>query len=149
MTLFYAIFFPVFWIILFGSATIFFVVIPLFNPQTEGIMDTKYLYLICLLMGLLFYFLFGFRLRRVDADEGALYVTNYFKTVRIPLELVSSVQFRDRYILRMARINLTQPGYFGKTIRMVERENQFELYALQHNLTIPKLTRITKRLKRL
>lgn len=147
--MFYAIFFPVFWIILFGAATIFFVVLPLFDPQTDGVMDTKYFYLIFLIAGLLFYFLFGFRLRRVDADDTALYVTNYFKTVRIPLELIASVSFSDKYILRMAKINLVQPGYFGKTIRMVERENQFELYALDHKLPIPKLTRITRRLKRL
>lgn len=146
-TLFYVIFLPIFWMVLFGAAVIGFFIIPLFSDEVDDIGFTKYIYLFLLIIGICYYLLVARRLKRVDGGEEYLYVTNYFKTVRIPLPLVEKIRFYDLYILRIAKITLVQKGLFGQDIFILERENQFEEYAIKQKLPTANLTHTTRKMQ--
>lgn len=145
-TLFYRIFFPVFWFIFFGACTVLFFIIPMWNDEIKVYGLSKYIYLILFFVGLIFYFLFAGRQLRIDADEEYIYATNYIKTVRIPHMLIEQVSFTDLYVIRLAKIRLTQKGHFGRTLRLIERENQFERYCLRHHIPIKKITTATQKM---
>ena len=133
--------------VLFGAAVIGFFIIPLFSDEVEPIGFTKYIYLFLLIIGIIFYFLISKKLRRIDADDENLFVTDYLKTVRIPLPLIKSIYFRDKYIVRIVKITLQQKGFFGQNIYVLERENQFEEYAIRHNLPCENITNTTKKMQ--
>lgn len=145
-TLFYRIFFPVFWFIFFGACVFLFFIVPIWNDEIDIYGFTKYIYLALFILGILIYFLFAIRQLRVDADDEYLYVTNYIKTVRIPLGLIEMVSFKDYYVIRLVQIKLKQKGHFGKVIHLIERENQFERYCLQHSIPIKTITAATQKM---
>lgn len=56
------------------------------------------------------------RLKRVDADDAFLYVTNYWTTVRYPWQDVQSIEEKKRAGRRIVNITLRAPGRFGQKI---------------------------------
>lgn len=62
----------------------------------------------------IFYLAFG-NLKRVEANESYVYVTNYFKTVRYQWDAVAQVELAGR----TGTLILKEAGTFGKRIRFI------------------------------
>ncbi|HHH54222.1 MAG TPA: hypothetical protein ENK91_11220, partial [Bacteroidetes bacterium] len=110
------IFIPVFWFMFFGALTLAtFITNPVEVPQyTTSSFKTEML--IILITGTLF-FLFTFvRLKRVDADDKYIYVSNYFKTYRYPVENIDKIVIYNHLILKVAHLYFTGNSSFGKKI---------------------------------
>lgn len=56
------------------------------------------------------------RLKRVDADDTHLYVTNYWTTVRYPWTDVARVETQRRWGRRIVHVHLRAAGRFGQRI---------------------------------
>ena len=56
------------------------------------------------------------RLKRVDADDTHLYVTNYWTTVRYPWSEVERVETQRRWGRRIVHVHLRAAGRFGRRI---------------------------------
>ncbi|GAB4487468.1 MAG: hypothetical protein OHK0019_02530 [Saprospiraceae bacterium] len=56
------------------------------------------------------------RLKRVDADDTHLYVTNYWTTVRYPWQDVARIEEKKRLSRRVVNFWLRAPGRFGQVI---------------------------------
>jgi hypothetical protein len=126
LTLFYKFFIPTFvWTIL-GAFTV--VVLNLAAVKTT----TRLLVLgIFLGMVALLYFTV-LRLKRVEIDEEYLYVTNYFKHVRYPLQNVEKIVERDFIIIRTATVHLHRAGSFGKTMTFIPSGSLFNNFWKEH-----------------
>lgn len=59
------------------------------------------------------------RLKRVDANEAYLYVTNYWETVRYPWADVAEIVETRRMGRRLVHFKLVAPGRFGQVISML------------------------------
>ncbi|HJW31690.1 MAG TPA: hypothetical protein VJ508_20860 [Saprospiraceae bacterium] len=79
------------------------------------------------------------RLYRIDFDDQFLYVSNYFKTFKYPIEDIESI--RDSRILpgRIFRIRLKSRGSFGQTIYFLASQVLWQDYLNEHKLTREKL----------
>ncbi|HRI58242.1 MAG TPA: hypothetical protein PK228_00895 [Saprospiraceae bacterium] len=56
------------------------------------------------------------RLKRVDADDIHIYVTNYWTTLRYPWHDVESIEEKTRLNRRIVNFRLRAPGRFGQVI---------------------------------
>lgn len=56
------------------------------------------------------------RLKRVDADDNFMYVSNYWQTVRYPWQDLADVEEKKRLNRQIVNFNLKQPGRFGQKI---------------------------------
>ena len=67
------------------------------------------------------------RLKRVDADETHLFVTNYWHTVRYPWTDVAEISESKRMGKRLVHIHLKAPGRFGQVISFLPANHYDEL----------------------
>jgi hypothetical protein len=109
--------FPTIWIALFGSGTL-----GLFLGEFHGRNDApapewmKWQFLAMWLVGALFISWGYGRLKRVRIDPAALYVSNYFREVRIPFDAIQDVT-ENRWInIHPVTIHLRSSTPFGNRI---------------------------------
>lgn len=127
LTLVLAIFLPVFWLVTIGCFTLFSFLaededLPLRNPD-----QFRLILSILLVAGTSLIYYFFMRLRRVECTNEHLFVTNYFKTVKIPWTEVRDIQYRKIFLFRMAKIKLSYKSVFGRTIRMITDEDKIHI----------------------
>ena len=101
-------------------------------------------------LGLTLFFLIGvgvlywsvMRLKRVDADDKFIYVTNYFKTYRYPYHQIASARSRDYLLFRSIDLFLKQKGSFGERITFLPSKQRFEQFLKSEGQPIDRLLEI-------
>ena len=135
-TLVLKIFLPVFWLTFFGALTFAaFISNPVEAPQftTKAF---KIEMLIVFTTGLLF-FLFTFvRLKRVDADDENIYVSNYFKTYKYPSNSIEKIIIYNHLILKVAHLHFTGKTSFGKKVFFVPFGSNLREFAVKNNVIL-------------
>jgi hypothetical protein len=89
-TIYMKVFFPVFWIGIFGAGTVGIFIASSRDP-TDVFATMKWLFLAAWLLGSAFIYWRCAGLKRVRMDNEALYVSNYREETRVPLHDVSAV----------------------------------------------------------
>jgi len=135
-TIILKLFIPIAWTTFFG---LFMIVIFLLDPMDEPFLTSAYFrigytlfYVIFLILG---YFTL-FQLKRVESDHDYLYITSYFKTIRIPLDAVQKVSISNLIIVKLARIHLINKGVFGKKIAFITKQANFQTFLAQNDQLI-------------
>lgn len=117
-TLFWKIFFPVFFltmlyllgfVMLFAENDAFF----LFSSATA-----KVIYWISMIFILLIFYFTILNIKRVEFDNEHFYITNFFKTIRIPVEGVESIKLYGVPFV-FSKIKLLNKSTFGKVITFI------------------------------
>lgn len=114
------------WTVFFGTLCIIFW---LTDDLTVGGMD-----LMVFRMGWTVFFLVGtltayftiMRLMRVEFDGGFIYVTNYFKVFKYPMDNVDKITVNDYSVFKLVTIKLISTGYFGKKITLLASRTNFD-----------------------
>jgi len=73
-----------------------------------------------------------FQLKRVETAEGHIYTTNYFKTVRFPIENIKKISVMNLGIIKIARMHLHNKGLFGSKIPFITKWSNFESFRTQY-----------------
>jgi hypothetical protein len=76
----------------------------------------RLLVLLLMVLWLLFIQRSFWRLKRVDADDTHIYVTNYWTTLRYPWTDVARIEEKKRLNRRVVNFWLRAPGRFGQVI---------------------------------
>ncbi len=126
LTLFYKFFIPTFWIVLVGACTIAFWQLQL--PVVAGMSIQTFRIVITgiYVVGLIFLYWATMRLKRVELDHEYLYVTNYFKHLRYPLQDIEKIKEAKRMIFPIASVHLKSKGSFGKVLTYVPVRNRLQ-----------------------
>jgi len=134
-TLFWKLVLPVMWIAFFGTFAGFIVLSEDGAYLASGGVVTPELVRIIafafLLFGILFFYFLFMRLKRVDADENFLYVTNYFKTRRYPYHNIEKMKANRYLIFKPVTVYFKEAGVFGKKITFLSGKGFYEFLA-QH-----------------
>jgi len=128
LTLFFKIFLPVSWVSFFG---VFGIVIFLIDPTDEPFLTStmfRSIYFASYLLFLTFIYFTIFQLKRVETSDGYIYTTNYFKTVRFPIENIKKISVMNLGITRIARMHLHNKGLFGSKIPFIAKKNSLESF---------------------
>lgn len=115
-TLFLNIFLPVFWSVFFGAFTLGVFLADEIYFGFLPYASFRWAMLFFYLTGLAIIFLTFVRLRRVEMTDDFLYVTNYFKTARYPIDAVSHLEWRRWFGLSLGIFHLHAKGIFGQRI---------------------------------
>lgn len=117
-TLMFRVFLPTLWLSFFIPFTIYL----LFFDHSNAILHWGFssILFFVLLSGVLIYFLSLSKLRRVDVDDDFFYVSNYFKTVKFPYEMVEKIDETNIVAFRLFSLTLKKKGQLGKKIKFLE-----------------------------
>ncbi len=126
ITLGLAIFLPVFWFVFFGSLSLF---VCLTDPQDLPVSNSFYFksgfLSIFLFFALIIYKTF-FQLKRIELEDGKIYITNYFKTISIRVEAISKLKTIPVFNLAIVTLHITHKTIFGKKIRFISDEAKLQ-----------------------
>ena len=131
-TLGFRIFLPTFWIAFFG---VFFVTTLLTDKNQIGQMSMNGLRWGLLIFISIFVFVFWktvLRLKRIDADNEYVYVTNYFKNVRYPHADIEKLELSIGIILNYGTLVLKGKGVFGSNILFLASRKRIEIFMLEN-----------------
>ncbi len=132
LTLFLKIFLPTFWIVFFGTITVgLFLIEPQDNPFL-GNNSVRFSVLGGYVFFLLIFIRTVMRLKRVDADQQHIYVSNYFKTYRYLLEDIETIEELDFGVILVLKIILKQEGAFGAKIPFILNKPTFDDFIEHH-----------------
>lgn len=123
LTLGLKLFLPTFWITFFGTLMLYV----LFSEEASGALAAgflpaeiaKLILVVCFVVGVLFFYYFFMRIKRVEMDDQYLYATNYYKSYRYPFHNIEKIQI-SRFLWWMpTKVFFKTPGNFGKKISFV------------------------------
>src|SRR5699024_11084842 len=114
-TLFWKIFLPTFWFTFYG---VFTIALWTYKGPEQGLFLNKEF-----LLGLTIFYAVGsfliyftvLHVKRVEYKEEYLYVTNYFRTIKIPFDLIRYIDKTSYTIFRRRKVYLYKETPFGKS----------------------------------
>jgi hypothetical protein len=136
-TMAFSIFFPTLWIAFFGT---FLVAILLTDKAEVGAWSIGSLRVGLAIFIATFIFIFWktlFRLKRVDADNEFVYVTNFFKAVRYPHAEVEKIEVDKGLMFTFGTVVLRGKGRFGQRILFLCSRRRLDVF-LEENPQIQK-----------
>ena len=127
LTVIFKYFIPLVWTVFFGALCIIFWVT---DELSVGGMDLTIFrigWTVFFLAGTLTAYFTIMRLMRVEFDGQFIYVTNYFKVFKYPIDNVEKITIKDYSVFKLVTINLVSSGYFGKKITMLASRSNFDI----------------------
>ena len=127
-TLFWRVFVPIFGTVFLAGLTLALMVIHESDLYLSFPAWWARAVALLLLAGWLYWVKKGiWRLKRVDASESHMFVTNYWHTVRYPWTDVARIEESKRAGKRLVHFHLHAPGRFGSVITILPAGNYDEL----------------------
>lgn len=132
LTLAIVLFLPVIWFVFFGSLTLFILAT---DPE-----DLPFTNATTIKMSMVASFLFfGFiiykslmKLKRVELEDTQLFVTNYFKTITLPVTRISKISEHRLFGIILVTLVVDNKSMFGRKIRFISDEEKFRLLLSKH-----------------
>ena len=127
-TLFLKFFLPVFWIVFFGAFTIASLFFKFSHVGNIPALHFRIGVIIFYLSGVLMFLFTLMRLVRVEAHPEFIYVTNYFKHIRYPIDSVDTLEISRFAFFNVGVLRLKEKGVLGKKLNFIPstlRLNQF------------------------
>lgn len=127
-TLFYRLFLPTFWIVLFGGIvlTVWFLKGRYFGPVSavyvRAIITSFYV------TSLLILYFTVIQLKRVEMSREVLYVTNYFKHIRYPINAIEKISETDLWVIKLGKVTLKENGSFGKNLHFLVSRSEYPIF---------------------
>jgi hypothetical protein len=128
LTLFLKIFIPTFWFVFYGAI----VIASFLSPAIATNAGLKYGILVFYLSGSVVIYFTLLNLKRVEYDDHFLYVTNYFKTVRIPWHNVKGFKEKKILFIPLGSFTFNTSITFGKRIHFLESPSLIKLFKEEH-----------------
>ncbi len=77
---------------------------------------------------------------RVEFDGQFVYVTNYFKVFKYPIDNIEKITVKDYSIFKLVTVNLVSAGYFGKKIILLASRSNFDIIVDASDILKEKIT---------
>ncbi len=136
LTLFYVIFLPVFsWtFLIFGVVGVF--VGPIVNDDIYNSIYIKMAFVVLLVIISIINIFFSLRLKRIEADNDRIYISNYFKHTTMSLDNIKSIRISDLWVMRIVHVRFHNKSIWGQSVLVLERENLLEKFCQAHGITV-------------
>ncbi|GAA5224669.1 hypothetical protein [Membranihabitans marinus] len=125
ITLLLRLFVPVFWLVFFGAFSIAILFFSQENMPQFQTLGFRIGVIVFYLIGALFLYFTFLKLKRVEADNDFVYVTNYFKNYRYPYHNIEKISVTNLILFQLTTIRLKEKGSFGKKIRFLQSKIKF------------------------
>ena len=131
-TLFLKFFVPIFWIVFFGGFTIASL---FFKFKYVGSIPALYFrigVILFYLSGLLMFMFTLMRLVRVEISPESIYVTNYFRHIKYPIDNFESLEVSQFGFFKVGTLVLREKGTFGKKLSFVANSFRLDAFWEKH-----------------
>lgn len=131
-TLFFKLFVPTGWVSFFGLfALVIFLVDTTDKPLlASSVFRIGYLAFFFIFLVLIYFTIY--QLKRVEYENGFVFVTDYFKTITFPLENIKRISRMNLGIFTLVWFHLKAKGYFGKRIPFIAKRTNFKSFENNH-----------------
>ena len=128
LTLFFKLFIPTGWVSFFGLFTlVIFVVDTTDKPLLAStVFRLSFLAFFLIFFAIIYFTIF--QLKRVEHKEGDIYVTDYFKTIKLPIENIHRISTLNLIIFKVVWFHLKTKGVFGKRIPFIAKKSNFKSF---------------------
>lgn len=127
-TLFYRLFLPTFWIVLVGAVVLTVWLLP---NKYFGMVSASYLRAVLTsfyLTSLIIFYLTVIQFKRVEISKEELYVTNYFKHLKYPIQQVERITTTNYFVIKIGRVFLKEKGTFGSSFFFMISRTEFPIF---------------------
>jgi hypothetical protein len=125
LTLFFKVFLPIMWLVIFGSTTLAFFAGRSAGMGFEAPWSLKLAMLLIFLSGAAFLYFTLLNLKRVEMGPDGAFVSNYFTHLQYKIEDVESITVTSFLLLSVATLRLKSAGTFGQNIRFIPSGSNF------------------------
>lgn len=132
LTLFFKLTIPVGWVSFFG---LFAIVIFLIDTTDKPLLASTYFrygFLAFFLLFLTLIYFTIFQLKRVEQEGEFIFVTDYFKTIKFPLENIEKVSTLNLILFKVVWLHLKTKGRFGKRIPFLAKKSNFKSFEINN-----------------
>jgi len=133
LTLFFKLFLPTAWVSFFGLFTVVIFIVDATDKPLLASNAFKYGFLAFFLLFMTFIYFTIFQLKRVEHEGGFAFVTDYFKTVKFPIENIEKVSTMNLGLFKIAWFHLKEKGIFGKRIPFIAKKTTFQAFEASYN----------------
>ncbi len=132
LTLFFKLTIPVGWVSFFG---LFALVIFLVDTTDKPLLASQYFrygFLAFFFIFLVLIYFTIFQLKRVEHEEGYIFVTDYFKTIKFPIENIKKVSTMNLGLVKVVWFHLRSKGFFGSRIPFLAKKATFKVFEINN-----------------
>lgn len=115
-----------------GILGTFFFVVWLYNVEANNLSTLRIVSLSMLMTGLLIYWKWIKPLKRIDADDEFIYVTNYLKTLKYTHESIAKIELSANG--KRGHLILKEKGAFGQNILFLSSKPRVDLFLASHQV---------------
>ncbi|MDX1684515.1 MAG: hypothetical protein R3275_04715 [Saprospiraceae bacterium] len=131
ITIFLKLFFPLFWLIFFGSLTL-----AIWISTPAGLDYTrpyfKWLWTLIFLAWTAVLYFTVFKIKRVEGGHEGLHVSNYFKHIFIPLTDIRSFEETSFGPFLLVKVHFMRPTLFGRRIFFIASKARFSIFVREN-----------------
>lgn len=132
LTLFFKLFVPTGWVSFFG---LFLLVIFIVDTTDKPLLASQYFrigFVAFFIIFLAIIYFTIFQLKRVETEGGFIFVTDYFKTIKFPMENIARISTLNLILFKVVWFHLNQKGIFGKRIPFIAKKSNFNTFELSN-----------------
>ena len=131
-TLFFKLTIPVGWVSFFGLFALVIFIVDTTDKPLLASPYFKYGFLAFFLLFLTIIYFTIYQLKRVEYENGFMYVTDYFKTIKFPIENIERVSTLNMILFKVAWFHLKAKGIFGKRIPFIAKKSTFKTFEINN-----------------
>lgn len=132
LTLFFKLTIPVAWISFFGLFTLVIFIVDTTDKPLLASSYFRYGFLAFFVIFLMVIYFTIYQLKRVEHEDGYMFVTDYFKTVKFPVENIKNISMMNLGLFRVVWLHLQKKGLFGKSIPFIAKKTTFASFEANH-----------------
>ncbi|MEM9545763.1 MAG: hypothetical protein AAGA77_07310 [Bacteroidota bacterium] len=132
LTLFLKLTVPVAWISFFG---LFGLVIFIVDTSDKPLLAAPYFrygYVSFFFLFLILIYFTIYQLKRVEHQDGFIFTTDYFKTIKFPIENIDRISTMNLWLIKVVWFHLKAKGIFGKRIPFIAKKSNFESFQMNY-----------------
>lgn len=131
ITIFLKMFFPIFWLVLFGSLTVaLFVSTPANLDHSRPYF--KYIWVAIFLGWTLVLYFTVYQLKRVEGNAEGLNVSTYFKHIFVPIQAIKAFDETGLGPFLLIKVTYNQATPFGKSSYFLASKKRFNMFVKLH-----------------
>ena len=128
LTLFFKLFIPTGWVSFFGLFTLVIFVVDTTDKPLLASTIFRFSFLAFFLIFFAIIYFTIFQLKRVEQQGENIFVTDYFKTVKFPIENINRVSTLNLILFKVVWFHLKSKGIFGKRIPFLAKKSNFKSF---------------------
>jgi len=132
LTLFFKLTIPVGWVSFFGLFAIVIFVVDTTDKPLLASQYFRYGFVAFFLIFLSIIYFTIFQLKRVEHEGGFMFVTDYFKTIKFPIENIERVSTLNMILFKVVWLHLKTKGRFGKRIPFLAKKSNFKTFEINN-----------------